>query len=64
MRAPPAPFPAGRPKTRTVPAVGRSSPSTSRSSVVLPPPFGPAIATNSPAPTASETSSSTRTPAR
>ena len=36
------------PKTRTAPVVGRSSPSTSRSRVVLPPPFGPAIATNSP----------------
>ena len=31
---------------------GRSRPSASRSSVVLPPPFGPAIATNSPASTA------------
>ena len=29
-------------------ACGRSSPSASRSSVVLPPPFGPAMATNSP----------------
>ena len=39
---------AGSPNSRTSPRVGRSSPSASRSSVVLPPPFGPAIATNSP----------------
>ena len=34
--------------TCTRPVVGCSSPRISRSSVVLPPPFGPAIATNSP----------------
>ena len=47
---PPSRTLAGRPgRTRArVPSLGRSSPSTSRSSVVLPPPFGPAIATNSP----------------
>ena len=48
MRPPSPPLPAAWPNTRTVPSLGRSSPSTSRSSVVLPPPFGPAIATNSP----------------
>ena len=43
--------PAGSPNSRTVPRVGCSSPSASRRSVVLPPPFGPAIARNSPAST-------------
>ena len=42
---------AGSPKRSASPDVGRSSPSASRISVVLPPPFGPAIATNSPAST-------------
>ena len=40
---------AGSPNSRTVPACGCSRPTISRSSVVLPPPFGPAIATNCPA---------------
>ena len=39
---------AGSPNRSTSPRVGRSSPSASRNSVVLPPPLGPAIATNSP----------------
>ena len=55
---------AGSPNSRTSPRVGRSSPSASRSSVVLPPPFGPAIATNSPTATCSSTSSSTGRPLR
>ena len=64
MRAPPRALARAACRTRApCPALGRSSPSTSRSSVVLPPPFGPAMATNSPGATASETSSRTRTPA-
>ena len=53
---------AGSPKSVTSPLVGRSRPSASRSSVVLPPPFGPAIATNSPGSTRRSTSASTRGP--
>ncbi len=56
--------PGGRPKTRTAPAVGRSSPSARRRSVVLPPPFGPAIPRNAPCSTASETCSSAGGPPR
>jgi serine/threonine-protein kinase len=41
------------------PAVGRSSPSSSLSSVVLPPPEGPVIATNSPGTTVRSTPQST-----
>ena len=55
---------AGSPKSSAVPALGRSSPSTIRTSVVLPPPFGPATATNSPSPSRRSTSSSTRCPGR
>ena len=42
--------------------VACSRPSTSRSSVVFPPPFGPAIATNSPRSTVRSTSRSTGGP--
>ena len=41
---------------------GRASPRTRRTSVVFPPPFGPAIATNSPCSTARSTSLSTGCP--
>ena len=47
-----------------MPSVGRSSPRRIRTSVVLPPPFGPATATNSPSPSSRSTSSSTRWPGR
>ena len=50
-----------RPASRTRPEVGRSSPPASRSRVDLPEPLGPITATNSPAPTRSETSSSALT---
>src|SRR3954464_10942295 len=45
-----------RPKKRTAPAVGRSRPVTTLTSVVLPAPFGPTIETNSPSLTWKETS--------
>ena len=54
--------PAGSPKSDAVPACGCSRPSRMRSSVVLPPPFGPATATNSPSSTARLTSRSTGGP--
>src|SRR3979490_1072898 len=44
-----------RPRTRTSPPVGRSSPVTTLTSVVLPAPFGPTIETNSPSLTWNET---------
>src|ERR1700709_2699462 len=47
-----------RPKKRTSPAVGRSRPVTTLTSVVLPAPFGPTIETNSPSLTWKETLSS------
>ena len=50
---------AGSPYSSTAPCVGRSSPSAIRSNVVLPPPFGPAIATNSPCSTRRSTFFST-----
>src|SRR6185503_15127934 len=49
---------AGRPLTSTVPAAGSSSPSSTRNSVVFPPPFGPSTQTDSPGATSNETSSS------
>ena len=48
---------------RTIPALA-ISPAMARSKVVLPAPFGPTRATNSPAPSASEMSSSTLRPPR
>src|SRR3954466_804395 len=47
-----------RPRKRTSPAVGRSRPVTTFTSVVLPAPFGPTIETNSPSLTWKETLSS------
>src|SRR5258708_1692297 len=44
-----------RPRKRTSPAVGRSRPVTTLTSVVLPAPFGPTIETNSPSLTWKET---------
>src|ERR1700704_4035007 len=44
-----------RPRKRTSPAVGRSRPVTTFTSVVLPAPFGPTIETNSPSLTWKET---------
>src|SRR4051794_23153060 len=44
-----------RPRKRTSPAVGRSRPVTTLTSVVLPAPFGPTIETNSPSLTWNET---------
>src|SRR6266852_4999262 len=43
-----------RPKKRTSPAVGRSKPVTTLTSVVLPAPLGPTIETNSPSLTRKE----------
>ncbi len=51
-----------RPSSTTCPALGRASPATSRSSVDLPQPEAPTMATNSPAATWSETSRSASTP--
>ena len=48
---------AALPSTSTVPRIGRSSPSRTRSRVVLPPPFGPSSATRRPESTAKVTSS-------
>src|SRR3984893_10214778 len=49
------PMPAiSRPRKRTSPAVGRSRPVTTLTSVVLPAPFGPTIETNSPSLTRNE----------
>src|ERR1700730_11629662 len=45
-----------RPRKRTSPAVGRSRPVTTLTSVVLPAPFGPTIDTNSPSRTRKEIS--------
>jgi len=50
------------PATRTVPAVGRSIPASTRSKVVFPDPFGPTSPTISPAPTTSSTPASARRP--
>src|SRR5712664_4074918 len=51
------PMPAiSRPRKRTSPAVGRSRPVTTLTSVVLPAPFGPTIETNSPSLTPKEMS--------
>src|SRR5436190_20106596 len=51
------PMPAmSRPRKRTAPAVGRSKPVTTLTSVVLPAPFGPTIETNSPSLSWKETS--------
>ena len=44
-------------RPRRVPRIGRSSPSSTRSRVVLPPPFGPSSATRRPASTSKVTSS-------
>src|ERR1700710_739562 len=44
-----------RPRKRTSPAVGRSRPVTTLTSVVLPAPFGPTMETNSPSLTWNET---------
>src|SRR5437763_12490438 len=44
-----------RPRKRTSPADGRSSPVTTFTSVVLPAPFGPTMETNSPSLTRNET---------
>ena len=49
----------GRSSRNTLPALGRISPASTRSSVDLPAAFGPMSATASPAPTASETPCST-----
>src|SRR5882724_7602964 len=50
------PMPAmSRPRKRTSPAVGRSRPVATLTSVVLPAPFGPTIETNSPSLTWNET---------
>src|ERR1700704_4474401 len=50
------PMPAiSRPRKRTSPAVGRSRPVTTLTSVVFPAPFGPTIETNSPSLTWKET---------
>src|SRR5882724_13142224 len=50
------PMPAmSRPRKRTSPAVGRSNPVTTLTSVVLPAPLGPTIETNSPSLTWNET---------
>src|SRR3954471_22186986 len=50
------PMPAiSRPRKRTSPVVGRSSPVTTLTSVVLPAPLGPTIETNSPSLTWKET---------
>src|SRR4051812_44243845 len=50
-----------RPMTRTSPAVGRIRPASSRSSVLLPAPFGPATASASPGASVRSTSRRTRT---
>lgn len=50
------------PSYRTLPEAGRSKPMSSRSSVDLPQPLGPTIATNSSGPTRRETSSRTSGP--
>src|SRR5579864_6824660 len=47
----------GAPNDETVPVVGRMRPAARLSSVDLPPPVGPTIATNSPGATDSETAS-------
>jgi hypothetical protein len=48
------------PSTRTVPASGWRSPSTSSSTVVLPAPLGPRMPKNSPSATSNPTSSTAR----
>ena len=50
---------AKRAGARSVPAMGASSPSSTRKSVVLPPPFGPRTPIRSPACSANDTSVST-----
>ena len=50
---------AGRPSSSTRPALGSSSPSSTRNRVVLPPPLGPSTHTDRPASTSKDTSCST-----
>ncbi len=51
-----------RPSNVIRPAVGRTVPETVLKSVVLPAPFGPTMATNCPAATVSDTSTSAFSP--